>query len=180
MGLYLGGTHVNGFLETLMQLFERAALLLICLFFITRIPRFKETLQKNSHSPAELTLLTMIFCMFALFGTYTGIEVEGSLVNVRIIAIMAGGILFGPWVGIITGIVSGIHRYLIDIGGSDLNSVSDYEYSGRCGIGIYWAPGRPLQEVAGRYCRRDDLRNINDAPYSGDGTAVRAWFGHRL
>ncbi|WP_283652918.1 MULTISPECIES: sensor histidine kinase [unclassified Paenibacillus] len=108
---------MNGFLETLMQLFERAALLLICLFFITRIPRFKETLQKNSHSPAELTLLTMIFCMFALFGTYTGIEVEGSLVNVRIIAIMAGGILFGPWVGIITGIVSGIHRYLIDIGG---------------------------------------------------------------
>jgi two-component system LytT family sensor kinase len=30
---------------------------------------------------------------------------------------MAGGILFGPWVGIITGIIAGIHRYLIDIGG---------------------------------------------------------------
>lgn len=107
---------MNALLEMLMQLFERAALLLICLFFITRIPRFKETLQKNSHSPAELAILTLIFCMFALFGTYTGIEVEGSLVNVRIIAIMAGGILFGPWVGIVTGIISGIHRYLIDIG----------------------------------------------------------------
>ncbi|MDZ6509155.1 alanine transaminase [Escherichia coli] len=41
----------------------------------------------------------------------------GSLVNVRIIAVMSGGILFGPWVGIITGVIAGIHRYLIDIGG---------------------------------------------------------------
>lgn len=108
---------MNAQFEMLMQLFERAALLLICLFFMTRIPRFKETLQRESHSPAELAVVTAIFCLFALFGTYSGIEVEGSLVNVRIIAIVSGGILFGPWVGIITGLVSGIHRYLIDIGG---------------------------------------------------------------
>ena len=42
---------------------------------------------------------------------------EGSLVNVRIIAILSGGILFGAPVGIITGIVSGVHRYLIDMDG---------------------------------------------------------------
>lgn len=35
----------------------------------------------------------------------------------RIIAVMSGGILFGPWVGIITGLIAGTHRYLIDIGG---------------------------------------------------------------
>lgn len=55
--------------------------------------------------------------MFALFSTWSGVPVEGSLVNVRIIAVMSGGILFGPWVGIITGVIAGIHRYLIDIGG---------------------------------------------------------------
>ena len=104
-------------LDMLIQVFERAALLLICLFFLTRITRFKEILQKDSHSPFDLFILTVIFCGFAIFGTYSGIEVEGSLVNVRIIVIVSGGILFGPWVGIITGIVSGLHRYLIDIGG---------------------------------------------------------------
>ncbi|MBP3039871.1 sensor histidine kinase [Bacillaceae bacterium Marseille-Q3522] len=104
-------------LEMLIQLFERAALLLICLFFITRIPRFKELLQKKHHSPVDIVIISLIFCSFAIFGTYSGIEVEGSLVNVRIIAIVAGGILFGPWVGIATGVVSGVHRYLIDIGG---------------------------------------------------------------
>jgi len=106
-----------GNLDMLIGLFERAALLLICLFFMTRIPRFKEILQKDRHSRFDLFILTVIFSVFAIFGTYSGIEVEGSIVNVRIVAIVSGGILFGPWVGIITGIISGIHRYLIDIGG---------------------------------------------------------------
>ncbi|STS84199.1 sensor protein [Klebsiella pneumoniae] len=37
--------------------------------------------------------------------------------NVRIIAVMSGGILFGPWVGAIVGAIAGVHRYLIDIDG---------------------------------------------------------------
>ncbi|MDT8979930.1 sensor histidine kinase [Paenibacillus sp. chi10] len=101
----------------LLQLFERAALLLIILFFLTRIPSFKQILQKESLTTKEFAVVTLLFCTFALFGTYSGIDVEGSLVNVRIIVIMAGGILFGPWVGLVVGVVSGIHRYLIDIGG---------------------------------------------------------------
>ncbi|MFF2909343.1 LytS/YhcK type 5TM receptor domain-containing protein [Paenibacillus sp. NPDC057934] len=101
----------------LMQLFERAALLLMCLFVLTRLPRFKEIFQKGAYAPQELAIVTVVFSLFAIFGTYSGINVEGSLVNVRIIAIMAGGILFGPWVGLITGLISGVHRFLIDIGG---------------------------------------------------------------
>lgn len=30
---------------------------------------------------------------------------------------MAGGILFGPWVGIATGVIAGLHRFLIDVHG---------------------------------------------------------------
>jgi two-component system, LytTR family, sensor kinase len=108
---------MNTSLEMLIHLFERAALLLISLFFMIRIPRFKESLQKDQHSPTERLVITLMFCLFAIFGTYSGINVEGSLVNTRIIAVVSGGILFGPWVGIISGVVSGIHRYLIDIGG---------------------------------------------------------------
>lgn len=108
---------MNTSLEMLIHLFERAALLLICLFFMIRIPRFKESLQKDQHSLTERLVITLMFCLFAIFGTYSGINVEGSLVNTRIIAVVSGGILFGPWVGIISGVVSGTHRYLIDIGG---------------------------------------------------------------
>ena len=91
--------------------------MLICLFFLTRTRLFRQLLQKEDHTPLELGMVTAIFSLFALFSTYSGVNVEGSLVNVRVIAIMAGGILFGPWVGIITGIIAGVHRYLIDIDG---------------------------------------------------------------
>ncbi|EPT3056973.1 two-component system sensor histidine kinase YpdA [Escherichia coli] len=101
----------------LLGVFDRAALMLICLFFLIRIRLFRELLHKSAHSPKELLAVTAIFSLFALFSTWSGVPVEGSLVNVRIIAVMSGGILFGPWVGIITGVIAGIHRYLIDIGG---------------------------------------------------------------
>ncbi len=108
---------MHPFFEMLLAVFDRAALMLICLFFLTRTRLFRQLLQKEDHTPLELGIVTAIFALFALFSTYSGINVEGSLVNVRVIAIMAGGILFGPWVGIVTGIIAGVHRYLIDIGG---------------------------------------------------------------
>lgn len=101
----------------LLAVFDRAALMLICLFFLIRIRLFRELLHKSAHTPRELLAVTAIFSLFALFSTWSGVPVEGSLVNVRIIVVMSGGILFGPWVGIITGVIAGIHRYLIDIGG---------------------------------------------------------------
>ncbi|NMP29151.1 sensor histidine kinase [Rahnella sp. SAP-1] len=102
-----------------LAVFDRAALMLICLFFLTRTHLFRKLLQKENeaHTPLELATVTAIFSLFAIFGTLSGINVEGSLINVRTIAIVSGGILFGPWVGIVTGLISGTHRYLIDIHG---------------------------------------------------------------
>ncbi|WNN46602.1 sensor histidine kinase [Winslowiella toletana] len=101
----------------LLAVFDRAALMLISLFFMTRTRHFRQLLQKDQHSRQELVAVTAIFSLFALFGTWTGINVDGSLVNVRVIAVMSGGILFGPWVGIATGVIAGVHRFLIDIHG---------------------------------------------------------------
>ncbi|MFJ2976626.1 LytS/YhcK type 5TM receptor domain-containing protein [Kluyvera sp. NPDC087067] len=103
-------------LNMLLAVYDRAALMLICLFFLIRIRLFRELLHKSAHTPKELLAVTVIFSMFAIFSTWSGVPVEGSLVNVRVIAVMSGGILFGPWVGGIVGIIAGTHRYLIDAG----------------------------------------------------------------
>jgi two-component system LytT family sensor kinase len=108
---------VHDIFNMLLAVFDRAALMLICLFFLIRIRLFRQLLHKRAHTPKELLAVTVLFSLFALFSTWSGVPVEGSLVNVRIIAVMSGGILFGPWVGIITGFIAGIHRYLIDIDG---------------------------------------------------------------
>ncbi len=91
--------------------------MLMVLFFLGRTRLFKNVLWKGKLSVLELAFLSALFSGFAVGGTYMGIPVEGALVNVRTIAIMSGGILFGPWVGIPAGIISGLHRFLIDIHG---------------------------------------------------------------
>lgn len=106
--------------EQLLMLFaviERAALLFMALYSLTYIRLFKKIFTKKNRNTTELTALTLLFTFFAIFSTYTGVNVDGSLVNVRITSIVAGGILFGPWIGIPVGVISGVHRYLIDLNG---------------------------------------------------------------
>lgn len=103
----------------LFEVLERAALMLTALFLLTQAKSFKQIMNKQAseRNALEIGLISALFVFFAIFSTYTGVDVEGSLINVRIIAIVSGGILFGPWVGLPAGILSGIHRYLIDIDG---------------------------------------------------------------
>ncbi len=82
--------------DMLLAVFDRAALMLICLFFLTRTRFFRQLLHKDYHSPLEKAAVIAIFSLFALFSTWSGIHVDGSLLNVRVIAVIAGGILFGP------------------------------------------------------------------------------------
>ncbi len=103
--------------DILFQIIDRATLLVICLFIITRLQSFREIFLKENYERKDYAIICIVFIVFAILSTYTGVNVEGSLVNVRTITIVSGGIIFGPIVGIVTGVVSGIHRYLIDING---------------------------------------------------------------
>jgi two-component system LytT family sensor kinase len=61
----------------LLAVFDRAALMLICLFFLIRLRLFRELLHKSAHTPKELLAVTAIFSLFALFSTWSGVPVEG-------------------------------------------------------------------------------------------------------
>lgn len=100
----------------MLAVYDRAALMLICLFFLIRLRLFRELLHKSAHTPKELLAVTAISrcSRYLVHGPASRLR---STVNVRIIAVMSGGILFGPWVGAIVGAIAGVHRYLIDIDG---------------------------------------------------------------
>lgn len=104
--------------DLLFQFLGRVTLLIICIFITTRVQSFRHIFIKENYNKKDYVIISVVFSLLAIFATYTGLNVEGSLINVRIITIVAGGVIFGPSVGIVTGIVSGIHRYLIDINGS--------------------------------------------------------------
>lgn len=86
-------------------------------FIISNLPVFKKIIQKDEFRVSDLIVLSITFAVIGIIGTYFGTDVNGAIANTRIIGIMAGGILCGPFVGIGSGIIAGIHRYLYDIGG---------------------------------------------------------------
>lgn len=101
----------------LITLIEKTSLIVVLFLLITKLKIFKQIFQKEEYSFNDLVCIALVFTFLDIFGTYSGINYMGSIVNTRIISIVSGGILFGPMVGITAGVFSGIHRYFMDIGG---------------------------------------------------------------
>jgi two-component system LytT family sensor kinase len=101
----------------LKNLINNSGYVILIAFLISKIKSFKKIVQKDEFQLRDLIILSLIFGAFGILGTYIGTDVRGAIANTRIIGVMAGGILCGPLVGILSGIIAGLHRYLIDIGG---------------------------------------------------------------
>lgn len=100
-----------------LNLIEKTSFLIVILLLMSKIKFFKNILKSEQNSKRNLIIISGVFSFLAILGTYVGIDVDGSIANVRNIAIVSGGLLFGPIVGITSGITAGVHRYLIDING---------------------------------------------------------------
>jgi two-component system LytT family sensor kinase len=66
-------------------------------FFLIRIRLFRELLHKSALAERAAGRYRYLFAVRAVQHLVRRAG-RGSLVNVRIIAVMSGGILFGPWV----------------------------------------------------------------------------------
>ena len=100
----------------LSNLISNLGYIIFSAFIISNLPIFKHYLGKNTLGRFELLILSLAFSLLGILGTYLGIEIHGAIANTRIIGIMAGGIFCGPFVGIVSGIIAGIHRLLYDVG----------------------------------------------------------------
>jgi two-component system, LytTR family, sensor kinase len=101
----------------LKSLINNLSYVIIIAFIISNLSVFKKIIQKDGFGKFELIILSLTFAIFGIIGTYSGTDVFGAIANTRIIGIMAGGILCGPFVGILSGVIAGLHRFTYDIGG---------------------------------------------------------------
>jgi len=99
------------------NLINRVGLILILAFLLSRLGMFRKLVAKRKISLIDKLALAVIFGSFGIIGTYTGIHIQGAIANSRVIGVFVGGLLGGPFVGILSGVIAGGHRYLIDIGG---------------------------------------------------------------
>ncbi|KAF0225800.1 MAG: two-component system LytT family sensor histidine kinase LytS [Erysipelotrichaceae bacterium] len=93
------------------------AILLIMGNVIPRIQFFRETLFRHERSWKDIIILSLVFGGLGILSTYMGININGAIVNTRVIGVITGGLLGGPWVGLFSGLIAGGHRFLYDLGG---------------------------------------------------------------
>ncbi|NCB41136.1 MAG: sensor histidine kinase [Clostridia bacterium] len=103
--------------EILEILFKNIGYACIIAVFLSKISAFKRMMTKSSYSVRDVMLLSVIFGLLGIIGTLTGVETQGAIANTRIMPIVAGGILCGPTVGILSSVIAAAHRFLIDPNG---------------------------------------------------------------
>jgi len=124
----LGGVPV---LDLLMLLTERMAIIVTLAFILTRTQAFKKMVEQKLNNKTKVKL-SLIFGICGILGTYAGIPVSSDqiyflwvpsaahtsdyvLANLRIVGVIIGGLLGGPYVGLGAGIIAGGHR--LSLGG---------------------------------------------------------------
>ena len=109
-------------------LLERVGLIIIIAYILMNINHFKTIMSAREKLRAQIEL-TILFSLFAIISNFTGIEIEHgkiissniyyhlnnetSLANTRVLTIGMSGLIGGPFVAIIVGIISGLSRILI-------------------------------------------------------------------
>lgn len=102
--------------QLFIQLMERLGLFAIVFLLLLRFRVVKKFLTGKAN-PYEKLILSLIFGLFGIAGTYMGVPVQNALANSRLVGVALGGILGGPLVGFAAGLIAGVHRYLIDANG---------------------------------------------------------------
>lgn len=92
-------------------------LLVLIAALLTNLEFVRTLFLEEQSSIFSKTALAVIFGIISIVSTYTGTYTDGAIINTRVIGVLAAGLLGGPYVGMLTALIAGIHRYLFDIGG---------------------------------------------------------------
>lgn len=101
-------------LELTSRILNNLGYIIALAFFFTKFKSARDIFTKKQYNKQDIFLLSIFFSFLSIIGTYTGIDYKGAIVNTRNIGVAVAGIIAGPQVGIITGIVAGIHRLFLD------------------------------------------------------------------
>lgn len=121
-------------LSLFILLLERSGLIIILAYLLINISYFKTVLSNRKALSAKSRLI-VVFGIFALISNYTGVEInqdqlimnqfvtqlsaDSALANTRVLTIGASGLIGGPLVGTVVGLISAVVRYFQ--GGGDVH-----------------------------------------------------------
>ena len=88
----------------------------IIAFFFIKIDKANIIIKSKAKSKKDIVALSFFFSLLSISGTYIGLNFNGAILNTRNMGVVAGGLLGGPYVAAITGLIAGIHRAIVNLG----------------------------------------------------------------
>lgn len=96
-----------------LQLFEKMSIVALAAYVFSQTILFKRFFTRKLYIDDYLILI-MFFSVLSILGTYLGIKVQGgAIANIRPIGAIVAGLVGGPIIGGIVGLIAGIHRYTL-------------------------------------------------------------------
>jgi phosphoserine phosphatase RsbU/P len=96
-------------LDLIIDLVESMAVVIVVAYLFTRTRLYRQVLDQKLGRQGRV-LLVLIFGAFSVWGTLSGVEINGAIANTRDLGPALGGLIGGPVVGIGAGLIGGIQR----------------------------------------------------------------------
>jgi phosphoserine phosphatase RsbU/P len=96
-------------LDLIVNLVKSMAVVIVVAYLFTRTKLYRHVLDDQLGRQGRL-LLVLIFGAFSVWGTISGVEVNGAIANTRDLGPALGGLIGGPVVGIGAGLIGGLQR----------------------------------------------------------------------
>jgi phosphoserine phosphatase RsbU/P len=107
--------------SSLLVLLQLICVIIVVAYLLTRSRIFSEVLDGHPTIKTQVVLV-LLFGLLSIYGTVSGVEFMGAIVNVRDLGPMLAGLLGGPLVGLGAGLIGAAHR--MTVGGFTVYSCS--------------------------------------------------------
>ena len=104
---------ITNIIDLLINLIKNMAVIIVLAYVFTRTKMYAHILNNKKLDWQQKTLLSLIFGLFSIFGTLSGIEILGAIANIRDLGPAIAGLMGGPLVGIGAGLIGGVHRFIM-------------------------------------------------------------------
>jgi len=96
-------------IATSLLLLQMSCVIIVIAYLVSRSRWFTAVLEGHPSVKAQ-AILMVVFGIVSIYGTISGVEVLGAIINVRDLAPMVAGLTCGPFVGIGAGLIGAAHR----------------------------------------------------------------------
>lgn len=108
------GASAETSLHIATSLVSNMAVVVVVAYVITRTQSHVTQVLNRQYTLSNQAFLVIVFGLFSIYGTMTGIDFGGALATIRDLGPATAGLLGGPWLGLGAGLIGGIHRFFYD------------------------------------------------------------------